>query len=528
MRFGYIGNMKRLILARYVLREHIGPFFFGFSVITLIFLLNLVFRELSRMLSKGLPWNVVLEFFTLNMAWIVALAVPMAVLMATLMAFGRLAADNEITAMKASGVSLYRIITPVLLAAGVVTIAMIWFNNAVLPDFNHRARLLASDITRKQPGVSIEPGVWYTRIPNYGLLVQEIQDSVRAGEFPGSDDGITIARNMLIADHSEPDYSRIISARRGYITLDPRLGALVLTLYDGEVQVLDFRKLEELRHVAFTKHILAIAVDDMFLQRSESEYRGDREKSAQEMQREVQANRRQIAENLKSINEHVARDLFRNLGTSFGIASRNLDSTLVANKGAPNQPFPRDSRLPTLLPSGDGRVQMKKYQAGAVALGQNAAGKLNPGDSVLARQRQERLNQTLVSVRQTLYNLDSQVGIIRSYERTNKSLLVEIHKKYSIPVASLVFVLVGAPLGFMARRGGIAAGGGLSLGFFLLFWAALIGGEDLADRQYISPFVAMWSADFIVGAAGLYLLWRAARENITMDFAKLAFWRRKH
>ncbi|MDZ7360866.1 MAG: LptF/LptG family permease [candidate division KSB1 bacterium] len=475
--------MTRFILPRYILREHLGPFFFGFAVITLIFLLNLVFRELSRMLSKGLPWNVVLEFFALNLAWIIALAVPMAVLMATLMAFGRLAADNEITAMKASGVSIYRIVTPILFAASLIAIGMIWFNNAVLPDFNHRARILAGDIARKKPGVSIEPGVWYKNIPDFGLLVQELVDSIQANGKSASSNGVTIARNLLITDHSDPDHNRTISARRGYIELNPRLGALVLTLFDGEVQEIDFTKMEELRHVSFTKHVLSIAVDDMFLRRSESEYRGDREKSAPQMRQEVQANQQLIAESLKALNEHVGRDLQRAVGSAFGLVAA-ADSV------------------------------RSNYQPPARA------------DSLTAVERQQRLTALVLSVRQTLYHIENQLAIVRSYERSNKGLLVEIHKKYSIPVACLVFVIIGAPLGFMARRGGLATGGGLSLGFFLLYWASLIGGEDLADREFISPFVAMWSANFIVGALGLYLLRRAAQENVTMDLTKLLWWRK--
>jgi lipopolysaccharide export LptBFGC system permease protein LptF len=144
-----------------------------------------------------------------------------------------------------------------------------------------------------------------------------------------------------------------------------------------------------------------------------------------------------------------------------------------------------------------------------------------------AQQRQQRLANLLSHERQMLYTIDNHLGLVRSFERTTNSLLVEIHKKYSIPVACLVFVVIGAPLGFMARRGGIAAGGGLSLGFFLLYWTFLIGGEDLADREIISPFLAMWSANFVVGAAGLYLLWRAAKENLVMDLTKLWRWGRK-
>jgi len=517
--------MRRLILARYILREHVGPFLFGFTVITLIFLLNLMFRELSRMLSKGLPWHVVAEFFVLNLAWIVALAVPMAVLMATLMAFGRLAADNEITAMKASGISLYRVITPVLISACLVTAAMIWFNNEVLPDMNHRARLLAGDIARKQPGVSIEPGVWYDRLPNYGLLVQSLEDSVRAGN---RQTGITMARNMIISDHTDPERSRTLSARRGYMELSSQLGALVLTLFDGEMQEIDIRKPEEFRRVLFTKHVLAIAVDDMFLHRSESEYRGDREKSAQQMRLEIVANRRQIAENGSLINEYVARDLHRLTGATFGIAGKVVDSLLAQTpaswrenqNNAPNplNDLPQNVRVNLPLP----RPAPTPISGKSTTLQLN---KIKP-DSVLAKERRERGQRLMQNSRQTLSNIDNQLAVNHSFERSAKSLQVEVHKKYSIPVASLVFVIIGAPLGFMARRGGLAAGGGLSLGFFLIYWAFLIGGEDLADRQYISPFTAMWAANFVVGAFGLFLLWRAAQENLTLELAKFKWWGR--
>jgi lipopolysaccharide export system permease protein len=425
--------------------------------------------------------------------------------------------------MKASGISLYRAITPMLIAAVLVTGAMIWFNNEVLPEFNHRARILAGDIARKKPGVSIEPGVWYNSIPDYGLLVQELADSLQAEAVPANPDGITIARNLLIDDHSEMDYSRIISARRGYLEVNPRLGALVITLFDGELQELDFRKLEELRHVTFTKHVLSIEVDDMFLRRSESEYRGDREKSAQQMRQEVAANRQQLGESLKTINEHVARDLYRTFGTTFGISRVATDSALSV---APVAGV--DGALPTAVainPARPANLYVRDPAASAEKKAVWPGAKLD-ADSIAAQTRQEKLNLLLINARQALYNIQTQLAVASNYERTSNSLLVEIHKKYSIPVACLVFVIIGAPLGFMARRGGLAAGGGLSLGFFLLYWAFLIGGEDLADRQYISPFVAMWAANFIVGLFGLYLLRRAARENVTLDFRKILWWRR--
>ena len=107
--------LKISIITRYIIREHAGPFFFGLTTIVFVFLLNIVFRDLGRLLGKGLPIGVVLEFFGLNLAWIAALAIPMAVLISTLMTFGRLSSDSEIAALKASGIHLYRLITPVLI-----------------------------------------------------------------------------------------------------------------------------------------------------------------------------------------------------------------------------------------------------------------------------------------------------------------------------------------------------------------------------------------------------------------------------
>ena len=104
-------------------------------------------------------------------------------------------------------------------------------------------------------------------------------------------------------------------------------------------------------------------------------------------------------------------------------------------------------------------------------------------------------------------------------EKRKSILMVEVHKKYSIPAACLVFVLIWAPLGILARRGGMAVGGGMSLFFFLLYWTLLIGGEELADRQIITPFLAMWSANILVGAAGLYLVIRSATETTWVNIA---------
>ncbi len=441
------------ITSRYVLREHIPPFVFGFALITLIFLLNLVFRELGRILSKGLPIGIIAEFFALNLAWIVALAVPMAVLMSVLMAFGRLSSDNEITAFKAGGVSLVRLMRPVLVASILLALVLIWFNNHVLPDANHRLRLLAGDISRKRPTLELQPGVVYRGIPHYALVAQRIVER----------ENVSKAWDVIIDDHSQENVRKTITADSAEIRVDPRTGLLYLTLYSGEIHEVHLDDLSSYRRLKFPKHRITLQIPGMVLVRRESDYRGDREKSAAMMLGEVRKYREKIDQRRQQVKK---------------------SALLVAQRYLPWL-SPPNTRTPRYWSKPDLRQARAQHQ-------------------------------------QLLGQIETEQAVIRSYRRSINSLMVEVHKKYSIPAACIVFVLVGVPLGVMARHGGMAVGGGIGLLFFLLYWAFLIGGEELADRGYVTPFIAMWSPNFIVGAAGVILLLRSVRETSFIQWHRIA------
>ncbi|MBC7187241.1 MAG: LptF/LptG family permease [Calditrichaeota bacterium] len=456
-----------LILPRYIIREHIGPFLFAFFVITLFFLLNILFRELGRLLSRGLEFALIVEYLTLHMGWIVALTLPMAVLPAVLMAFGRLSSDNEIVAIKASGISLYRIIAPVLVAAAGLCAFCIWFGNSILPDMNHRARLLTADIARKRPTLTLEPGVVFEVSPSLHLSARVIKEA----------EGYSKLWGVIVDDYSEPDVTQTVFADSGEIRVDKTHGILTLDLYHGAIEKIDYRKLGEYVHIWFPHMRITPEVPGLVLSRSESEYRGDREKSARTMLREVRQKRELLAAQEARIKQLLAQ--------------------------------PQTQALQTLLP----RKALDKLRA------QDVDRLLRQWDAAKA-QGTEKLELTQMQIR-TLNNVRDALLNMESLKKSISKLMVEVHKKYSIPVACLVFVLIGTPLGIMAHRGGWAVGGGISLFFFLLYWTLLIGGEELADRRIISPFWAMWSADILVGAAGVYLLIRTARETTLIDFGRL-------
>jgi len=430
-------------------------------------MLNLVFKELGRILSKGLEFWVIVEFFALNLAWIVALAVPMAVLMACLMAFGQFSADNEITAIKASGISLYRIILPVLIVAAGLSIFLIWFNNDVLPDSNHRLRLLARDITIKKPTVNLEPGYLYHEIPNLSIRVDHLVE----------EQNLSKVKDVLIYDKTDPEVNKTVVARRGEIFVNESTGLLQITLYDGEIHEVKIDRLENYTRVQFKKYTITIPIPNMVLQRSESGYRGDREQSIKMMRQEIDNNLNLIDKRRQNLSIFIESQIHRYFQMKQNKFNEQTETKITA-------------KLSPILTE-------ERKKSSRVKL--NLAKQIRIHRNVLQRIKGER-------------------DINRSYELTNNRLLVEIYKKYSIPFACIIFVLIGVPLGIMARRGNMAVGGGIGLVFFIIYWVFLIGGEELADRDMLSPFLSMWLANFIVGAFGIYLLIHTAKEVSFINF----------
>ncbi len=466
-----------LIIQRYILKRHFGPFIFSLLIITLLFLLNLVFRILGRILSKGLDFSVIIEFFILNLAWIIAMAVPMAVLTAALMAFGTLSADNEITALKASGINLLRIIGFNLIIASLLTVGLIWFNNSVLPNFNHRARLLGTDINAKRPTLKLEPGVLFQQ-EEFNILVQKILEEK---------ENASIVAGVTIFSKDSQQFNQTIVAKKGEIRIDEKNDRLLLRLYDGEVHKIDWENMVDYQVLKFPEHLITIEMPGMKLIRREDEYYSDREMSSKLMLKKVH----EKYKNMKDSRERILNSVQTQISTDLKLK------------------LPNEGKLDTFyLPNEIENSLANQYNKKILKSNQEKYNAQNPD---LAR---DMSITRFLSVYQNLYyKIRTERNIIQIDERGSYSLLVEIHKKYSIPVACIIFILVGSALGIISKGGNMAASSGVGLFFFLLYWTFLIGGEELADRQIISPAVAMWSPNVIVGLLGIYLTFAIVKET---------------
>ena len=161
-------------LRLYVLRLHLVPWLLGFGVVTYLLQLDFLVDIMDLLVARGIPFRAVGELFVLSMAWMVALSVPCGVLVSTLMTFGRMAQDNEITALKASGINVFRVLLAPLAGAFVLFLGLCVFNGWVLPESNHRLASLMVDISQKRPTVRLVEGVFINDFPGYSLLVRRV------------------------------------------------------------------------------------------------------------------------------------------------------------------------------------------------------------------------------------------------------------------------------------------------------------------------------------------------------------------
>jgi lipopolysaccharide export system permease protein len=150
--------MKKLNI--YIIKEHIAPFFFALSVIMFILLMNFLVKHIGEIFGKGLGFTIIFKLIVLNLAWMLALAVPMATLVAVLMAYGRFSADNEITILKSSGISIFKIIRPSLYLGIILFLIMIYFSDQILPESNHQAKQTFRAVREKKPTLQLEEHIF--------------------------------------------------------------------------------------------------------------------------------------------------------------------------------------------------------------------------------------------------------------------------------------------------------------------------------------------------------------------------------
>ena len=454
----YLSLIKKTMakISRYILRNTIAPFFFGISVVVLIFLVQFLIKHIDKLLGKGLDNIIIIQLIGYNIAWILILAVPLGVLFATLMAFGNLSSSSEITIIKSSGRGLIRMMFPLFIVASMLTYLLFLYGNLVVPTTNHKLKILFIDIQRKKPTFSIESGQFSNSIDNYTILART------------NDTATGILSQVTIYDNQSMQMERTINAETCEIAFSKDMKRIDFILSNGEIFQSQNRDVKNYRQIKFDNYVLSVPATGFGFEHSDTGFigRSDREMCIDDMQEIVDKSK----EELLSYDERLQNEL--------------------------------DVYYNYLI---DG-IKPDNYEKENIYMQYEMRHITSEFREIHNKQSSNILNLQI----QYINNL-------KNYAKERISMYeVEIYKKYAIPFACIIFIFIGCPLGIITKGGNFGLSAAITLIIYMVYWSCLIAGERLGDRMVLNPCLCMWLGNIIIGLIGIFLTLKVNNETLNL------------
>lgn len=452
-----------------IIRTFIGPFVVTFFVTLFVLVMQFFWLYMDELLGKGLPTLLILQLLVLMSTTLVPLALPLAILMASIMAFGSMGEAYELVAIKAAGISLLRFMRPLAVVAGLLAGGAFLFNNYVIPVANLKALSLLYDLRNSKPTLNIRAGQFNNDIKGFSILIGS-KDA----------DGQTI-RNIVIYDHLTDDRNRIsIHALKGRMTPSADKRYLVFRLEDGwryeETEGRDGRGKREQTRMNFKRWDKVFDLSDFKINRTRQElFSGDQKMMSVEL--------------LTMRIDSMQKDAKRVPGTVQGYLN-NYVSLQAAG--------PDSATFHRLLAS-----------RGSISPA--------PGENFLAAVPDSMRLRVVQAALSGVRNASQLVNISATSARVEGEKLlkfkVERHRKFTLAAACLLLFLIGAPLGSIIRKGGVGLPLLWAIIFFLLWYIISFSGEKLATVGTVTPAVGMWMSAAVLLPLAWFLIRKARADS---------------
>ncbi|CAD5256893.1 MULTISPECIES: LptF/LptG family permease [unclassified Imperialibacter] len=540
--------MKKL--DKLILKSFFGPFFLTFLVVVFILLVQYMLKYFDDFVGKDLGFSVFAElifYFSINMSQV---ALPLAILLSSLMTFGNLGEHFELTAIKSAGISLVRTLRPLFIAVLFLVVLAFMNNNFIVPEANINAYSLLYDIRQKKPSLDIREGQFYNGIPNYSIKVNQ--------KFP---DGVSM-KDVIIYDHTREMGNNSVTVAdscRMYTILNDRY--LVFELYDGNSyqesrqnefnRTASFGGVNDLARNEFSEMKMVLSLASFDLNRTKQElFAGNRlMKDMGELAHDIDSMQGVVSEvrlnllnnadgmydyhlkerrqwKIDSIRAATSKER-ESVAISQGEVKITVeDSILSPNTG--NTPaasrIARESAVEALAKTQaktkeQAKMDSIKAAREAVIKRKKAARDTITFEKYFAdnSRRTRAVNDALVKARYIKTNLANQATRIENLNSEIYRHIIEKHKKVALAFSCLVMFFIGAPLGSIIKKGGFGLPVILSIGFFIIFYVVSIMSEKYAREGLLDGAVAAWMPNMILMPFGIFFLRQARNDSRLFD-----------
>lgn len=468
--------MKRLYT--FSIRSFAGPFVVTFLISMFILVMQFFWKYIDDLMGKGIPFTIILELLVYVSASLIPLALPLAILLSSIMTFGNLSENNELTALKSSGLSLYRIMRPLMIVVLFIAVGTFYFANFVIPVANFKWRSLIYDIQNTKVAALLNEGAYTRELEGYAIKVGELNE-----------DRFT---DVIIHDHTNKKELKTIRADRGrlYKTVNGQCiffelenGSVleelntIFPVFDGQGNLVpNEQNKRPARRTSFDRATYKIDLSGFDLNRTDEELFKDEH------------------EMLNVFQLRKAKDSLQEKAK--GVIDRYTSSTANEYLFYKAKNFVKDSNLIN--------DEIRKIALPAEILTQN---------DFSPREVQIAISKAKANIKRKEKKLESQLNFINSLNRNWRDIEIESHRKFALTYAIIVLFFVGAPLGAIIRKGGFGAPVVVAALLFMVYFVLISIGENLADTEVVSPFLGMWFASMILTPIAFILMRSAANDS---------------
>ncbi len=497
--------MKKL--DRLILRSFLGPLLLTFSIAIFVLVMQFLWRYIEDMVGKGLPLDVLMEMLFYAAITFVPMALPIAILFASIMTMGNFGEKYELIAMKAGGISIRRVMMPLVCVVLLLTGAAFYFANNVLPVAMLKYKMAVFDVTRKKPALNIKPSEYYSDIANYVIRVDE------------KDPNSGILRNIIIYDHSDRlRHNAVVVADSALMQTSPDEKSLILTLYHGynynEQRGGDDFLTRPFTRIRFERQIMTFDLSDFAF----SETDGDFFKGNYQMMNISQLQESiERLERLRNRHYYEARtsmtDRLKCARTAMpSLTFDHSDSTVAPTPGQEMDPSlvakiePRIATPELRLPTAH-TVALPTYDYSAVPVYSRRA-----LDALPPEKRERILKLARENINAARNELTMYTSLLDSDNEYINRHHIEWQRKYTLSLACFVLFLVGAPFGSIVRKGGLGLPFIASVVFFVLYYMIGMIAEKSIRESAIGP-EGMWISTLVMLPVGIALTLFAASDG---------------
>ena len=465
----------------YIIKQYIGTFIFTFVVAIFILLMNFLWTWVDELIGKGVEFSVMFKLLFFTSVTFVPMALPLAILLSSLMCFGNLGEYYELVAMKASGISTWKVMRPLLYFSLTMSVMGFFFSNNVMPVANLKMQSTLYDVTHKKMTLEIPEGVFYRGIDKYVIKVAK-----------KSKDGSWMY-DVMVYDHTDGKGNiKVTVADSGYMAMTHSQREMILTLYDGYnysevIDDKDYRTNRPFQKMSFKRQIVTFDMSEFDMKHMSEEAFKKHQTMLNISQLNTAIDSLNVAyDNRLNYNNEALINRFQNLNTDqevFARADKKLkkkQNNTLDDESIPVFLWPLVSSLP------------EKERQSIISIALNSTTNMKESISITSHSmRRDRTN-------------------IKKHEQV-------LNQKFTLSVACILFFFIGAPLGAIIRKGGLGMPVVVSVVFFVIYYVITIIGERVAVNGDMSVFLGAWISSIVLFPVGIFLTFKATTDAALLD-----------